>query len=207
MPTFTLQQWQRRFESSLPGWWVTQSEDVQRALLAGAGAVFERLHGQAKEHYDQTFLLLATGVYLDAHGEERNVERLPAEPDDVYRQRVRNIVNSSNYPAIKQIVDQLLINGESIIWEHQYGQFPCFNTESFLNRAEVFTDPKYNTFTIVVDNQIHDPYSFFDREYFLDREDAIGTTESEISLFERIVATVNKSKAFGVLYRLLERAA
>lgn len=207
MATFTLTQWQRRFEAALPGWWVTQSEQVQRALLAGAGAVFERLHGQAEEHFLQTFLLEAEGVYLDAHGEERNVERLPAEPDDVYRERVRNIVNSSNYPAIKSIVDSLLINGECTIWEHAYGQFICFDRESFMNRSEVYTDPKYNTFTIVVDNQIHDPYSFFDREYFLDREDAVGTMESELALFERIVATVNKSKAFGVLYRLLERAA
>ena len=209
MATFTLAQWQRRFEAALPGWWIAQTEEVQRALLAGAGAVFERLHQQAEEHYRMTLIGPggSEGVYLDSHGEERNVERLPSEPDDQYRERVRNIVNSSNYPAIKAIVDALLINGESTIWEHQWGQAVYLNSESFLNRSEVFTDIKYNTFTIVVDNQIHDPYSFFDREYFLNREDAVGTGESELALFERIVAAVNKSKAFGVLYRVLERAA
>lgn len=209
MPSLlTKEQWQRRFERSLPGWWVTQNEEIQRAILAGAGAVFERLNFQVSEHFRMTKIGPggAEGVYLDSHGEERNVERLPSEPDDVYRERIRNIINSSNCPALKAAVDALLINGESVFWEHNE-QAAYLNSESFLNRSELFSDIKYNSFSIVVDNQIHDPYSFMDREYFLDREDAMGTGESEIALFERIIAAVNKSKAFGILYRVLERDA
>lgn len=202
-------QWQRRAENQVPGWWFSQEPDVQRAVMAGIGAVFAAINFQAAEHYRMTKIGPggAEGLYLDAHGEERNVERLPSEPDDVYRERIRNIVNSSNYPAIKALVDALLVVGESTIWEHDYGQFLTCDRESFFNRSEVFTEIKYNTFTVVVDNQLHDPYSFFDREYFLNREDAVGTLTSSLAIFERIVEAVNKAKAYGVLYRFLERDA
>jgi hypothetical protein len=47
---------------------------------------------------------------------------------------------------------------------------------------------------------------FFSRESFFDREFLNGSNESLDSIFENIVETVNNNKAFGTVYRLIERA-
>jgi len=199
-------QWYEKLKGFVPKWWFEQ-EKLAPAIFQAMAAVYAEAELKIENNQKETFILQADGDYLDAHGDERTVPRLPSEADDFYRQRVRNIVNSSNYPDIKALVDSLLINGESTIREHAYGDIVCFSRESFYSRAEVLTDAWYNVFSIIVDNQLHEPYSFYSRENFLSREDFVGSTTSDIKIFEQIVEAVNKSKAIGVQYRLLERAA
>ncbi len=205
MAALTQQQYYEKLRAMVPPEFF-EKENINVAIFNGIAAVFARLHQDAEDHFKETMIKYpnATELFLDSHGEERNVERLSAEPDPVYSERVRNITNSSDVPAIKAIVDALLINGESTILENNEARIFA-SREQFYSRGDLFTEIFYNVFTIVVENQLHDPYSFTDREYFFSREDFLGATESDLAIFQQISAAVDKAKAFGVLYRILER--
>jgi hypothetical protein len=199
-------EWYEKLKGFVPKWWF-EKEETAPAIFQAMASVFADAERSIENNAKSTFILQSEAEVTDAHGDERNVERLPAEADPFYRERIRNIVNNSNYPTIKALVDSLLINGECVIREHFYGDMCFFSRENFMSRGEILTNSFYNVFSIIVDNQLHEPYSFLSRENFLSREDFYGSTSSDIKIFEQIVAAVNKSKAFGVLYRLLERAA
>jgi hypothetical protein len=200
----TKAQWYTTLVGWLPDWWTVSGED--EAVLWGMAAVLEKLEASMGEHAAQTFILQAETGYLDEHGGERNLSRLIGELNPAFADRIRNIVNTANRPALKALVDALLDVGESTIVE-DYESSTFFNTEDFMNRGEVLITAIYNAFSIIVDNQVHAPYSFFTREDFCDREDFIGTNESSLELFQQIVEAVNAAKALGTVYRLIERVA
>lgn len=198
------QQWYTTLVGWLPDWWVVSGED--EAILWGMAAVLEKLQASMQDHIAQTYIVGAETGYLDEHGLERNLLRLTGELNPPFADRIRNIVNTANCPAIKTLVDALLDVGEATITE-DYNAGSFFNTEDFLNRGELLIEAIYNAFSIIVDNQVHAPYSFFTREDFCDREDFIGTNESSLELFQQIVEAVNAAKALGTVYRLIERVA
>ena len=199
----TKQQWYDSFQSWLPQWWF-QSVENQEAILFGICAVLEKLDGSLQEHVEETFITMAEGGYLDEHGLERNLHRFTGELDPPFSDRIRNIVNSTNYVALKALVDALLDVGEATLIE-DYENTLFLNREAFYNRGYLLITDIYNAFSIIVDRQVHAPYSFYDREYFYTRENFIGTNESSLILFQNIVEAVNAAKAFGVVYRLIER--
>ncbi len=207
MAALTQQQYFEKLKAMVPDWYFL-NERLNVATFQGIAAVFARLHESAEEHFKETMIKTpnASELFLDAHGEERNVTRLPSEADPIYSERIRNITNLSDNPAIKSIVDALLVNGESIVRDG-FNSRLFLNRETFYNRGDIFSDIFYNVFTIIVENQLHEPYSFMNRENFLSREDFFGATESSLAIFEQIAAAVDKAKAFGVLYRILERQA
>jgi hypothetical protein len=200
----TKAQWQQTLRGWLPDWWTVSGEE--EAILWGMAAVLERIQGSLEEHRQETFIVRAGQGYLDEHGLERNLTRFLAEINPAFADRIRNITNTTNCPAIKDIVDALLDVGESMVTE-DFDNTLFFNQESFTNRGQLLITALYNVFSIVVDNQVHAPYSFYTREEFMVREDFIGTNESSFELFERIVEAVNRAKALGTLYRLIERVA
>jgi hypothetical protein len=197
-------QWYDRLKGWLPTWWFEQTQN-QEAVLMGMAAVLEKLELSLDSHYNETFITLAEGAYLDEHGSERNVLRNTGELDHPsYDYRIRNIVNTTNCPAIKAAVDALLQVGTcTIVEDWEGGAF--LNYEDFFNRGELVFDAIINTFSIIVDKQVHSPYSFYDREYFGSRENFLGTNESDLALFNLIIESVNRNKALGTLYRLIER--
>lgn len=199
----TKAQWVEAFNSWLPQWWFQEVEN-QEDVLYGIAAVLERLEVQLEEHIRETYILTADAGYLDEHGLERNLHRFLGEFDPSFANRIRNIVNSVNGPALKMLVDALLQVGEATLIE-DYNAHSFFNREYFLNRGVILIDEIYNAFSIVVDRQVHAPYSFLNREYFTDREDFMGTNESSFELFRNIVDAVNAAKALGIVYRLIER--
>lgn len=200
----TKAQWYTTLVGWLPSWWTVSGED--EAILWGVAAVLEKLEGSLGEHIAETYILQAALGYLDEHGLERNLSRLSSELNPAFADRIRNIVNTTNRPALKALVDALLDVGESTIVE-DYDAGTFFNTEDFMSRGELLITAIYNAFSIIVDNQVHAPYSFFTREDFCDREDFIGTNESSLELFQQIVEAVNAAKALGTVYRLIERVA
>lgn len=200
----TKAQWYTTLKGWLPDWWSISGED--EAILWGMAAVLEKLQASMGDHVAQTFIMQAEEGYLDEHGGERNLTRLAGEINTNFAERIRNIANTTNRPALKLLVDALLDVGEcTIVEDWENGTF--FNAEDFLNRGELLIDAIYNAFSIIVDNQVHAPYSFFTREDFCDREDFIGTNESSLELFQQIVEAVNTAKALGTVYRLIERVA
>ena len=107
-------------------------------------------------------------------GEERGKPRIDGELLSIYRKRVKEIVNRSNCPAIKSLVDDIIINGESLIVEHDnFGLF-YMNRSAYLNRGILPTELLYNAFTIFVPSQIPEPVTFLNRENFLNTEDLFG---------------------------------
>jgi len=198
----TKAQWYGKLQGWLPQWWFSQNPD--EAVLWGMAAVLEKLEGSLTEHQLETFILEAATGYLDEHGLERNLARFRGELNPPFAERIRNITNTTNVPAIKAIVDALLEIGEATIVE-DYEASVFYGREHFFNRGEILIVAIYNVFSIIVDNQLHAPYSFYERANFYVREDFHGAKESSLELFELIVEAVNRAKALGTLYRLVER--
>lgn len=195
--------WYQKLRGWVPQWWF-EVEENQEAIFQSIALVMAKLECELENHITETFICQAEGGYLDEHGLERNLARFTAELDNTFAQRIKNIANTTNCPSLKQLVDALLEVGESTIVEDwDAGIF--FDREGFYNRGLILLDPLYNAFSIIVDKQVHPPYSFFSREYFATREDFIGRQDSSEDLFNLIIETVNRSKALGTVYRLVER--
>ena len=197
------EKWYLKLRGWVPQWWFEEEEN-QVAVFYAMAMVLAKLECELENHIKETYICQAEGGYLDEHGLERNLTRFINELDTTFSQRIKNITNTTSCPTLKEIVDALLDVGESTIVEDwNVGLF--FNREGFYNRGDVLIDPLYNAFTIIVDKQVHAPYSFYSREYFATREDFIGQQESSEDLFNLIIETVNRSKALGTVYRLVER--
>lgn len=196
-------QWLEKIKALYPDWFF-EDEENQLAHLNGLAAVLAQIHTDLEAHRDETFINQANGTFIDAQGLERAVIRLYGEFDGQYRKRVQNMGNQSNKPAIKALVDLLLMVGECTILEDWEAANFC-NRRAFLNRDTILISEILNTFSVIVDKQLHDPYSFMGREYFCDREDYIGTWQSSQYVFDLITEAVGKAKALGTLYRVIER--
>jgi hypothetical protein len=199
----TQEEWYKKLRSWVPAWFF-EEEDVNVAKFQAMAALLASIEARAVEHQQETFIAQADQGYLDEHGLERNLTRGTLELDVAFSQRIRYITNSTSKPAIKRLVDALLSVGVCEISEDFEAGVYC-DREDFFSRGELFIDAIYNVFSIIVDKQVHTPYSFYDREYFCDREDFIGTQESSLELFQLIIEAVDKAKALGTLYRLIER--
>lgn len=178
---------------------------ISEAYFHGIAKVLNRIECQLDEHFTETFICNAVEGFLDEHGLERNITRTSGELDFQLSERIKNITNSTSCVEIQRIVDALLDVGTATILEDFDAELFFDREDAFYNRGDLLIDPIYNVFSIIVDKQVHEPYSFFDRENFYDREDFIGRQDSSLALFELIVEAVNRAKALGVLYRLVER--
>lgn len=196
-------EWYTKLRSWVPEWFFS-SVNYNEAQFQALAKVFAEIEVVCENHFIETFICQSHALFLDEHGLERNITRLQNEIDATLCARIANITNTVNCPALKALVDALLAVGESTIVD-DFDAARFYNRELFFNRGDILVDPIYNVFSIIVPNQKHAPFSFYDREYFYDREDFIGTNESSLALFQLIVETVNKSKALGTMYRLIER--
>jgi len=199
----TQAQWATTLKSWVPKWFF-EEENYNEAVFQGFAKVLASLEISVDEHLAQTFIIQAQNSYLDTHGDERRIDRREGELDNTYSPRIRSLANTTSIPTIEELVNALLDVGTCIIKE-DYDSQAFFNRDNYLNRGDLLFDYVKNTFSIIVDRQVHQPYSFLGREYFLDREAFFGTNESSLELFDIIVETVNRAKAFGCLYRLVER--
>lgn len=202
--SLTQEQWNQKLRSLVPSWVFERNQEASKIFNAAAKCLFV-MQRDASDHIKETFIDEGSSEYVALHGEERSVDRLPSESLGSYRERVKIIVNKSNIPAIKSIVDALLIRGESTIIEHteQTGNF--LNRNSFLDRNILDFQVLYNAFTIIIDYQIPEPTSFYNRESFLDREFLNGSSISSDTVFANVIKAVNEAKALGTVYRLIER--
>jgi len=195
--------WVEIWKSMVPNWYFEDSIH-QQAHVNGFAQMMTTLEKDMEDHVDETFITRAMLIFLDAHGAERSIPRLVGEFDSQYSIRVQNLGNQSNCPDLKKIIDLLLIAGETTISE-DFG-LGCFaDRDCFVNRGELLIDPIYNVFNVIVDKQIHAPYSFADREFFADRDDFVGMAESSDFVFQLILEQVNNNKALGTMYRIIER--
>lgn len=200
----TLIQWYEKIKSSVPLWFF-EEEIVQKAVLYGWARVFYELEQNIDAHILETFISTSTEDFLAEHGAERTIEKEIDESEARYRLRIRNITNKSNKTDMKALIDALLLIGECTLID-DFSNTLFASRETFVNRGFVLIENIENTFSILIDKQIHAPYAYASREYFSNREDFVSSIESNTAIFNLIINTVNRAKAFGTLYRLIERA-
>lgn len=205
MAAKTQAQWFSTLKSWVPEWFFTQDK-INTAIMQAVAKVLSECQADVENQQMQTFILKAGMPWLDLHGNERSVERMTGELDPQYalRVRVKSLLSQLSRPAILKIVNDLLIQGYATMREDFEGSIFCDRSE-FVNRGAIVIQPIENTYTILVDKQIRDPYSFVDREFFADREAFVSDSESSSYIFDLILSSVNENKAFGTLYRIIER--
>lgn len=200
----TKAEWLENLRSWVPRWFL-DSPAYQEATFSALAQILSDAQAEAEEQSSQTYLSDSEKPYLDLHGDERNTARLTNESDQLYRVRITNLTNKSNKPAIQAIVSDLLINGAASVLE-DFESDIYFGRSAYMNRAHLFIEKIKNAFSVVIDNQTHSPFSFFGREHFMDREDFAGTLEAPQELFDAILEAIKNVKAFGTLFRVVERA-
>jgi len=200
--------WYERLKAFVPGCIYGEDEgDETEAIFRGFAEVLNALDCMARDHVRETFICDSTGAFLNEHANERSIERTTREIDSSLAQRTKNITNSASCPDLKELVDSLLDVGESVFIEDDEDAV-FFNRENFYNRGDLLFIPILNAFSILVDRQVHEPFSFYNRnDIFYNREVFMGTNESSFELFQRIVQAVNTQKACGAAFRLIERIA
>lgn len=200
----TQAQWYRKLRGWVPTW-VFESERLQDAHFEALAKILETLQELVEDQRDQTFIDFADAPVLDLHGDERTTARLEDEPDGSYRERIRNLSNKVNKPDLKTIIDALLLIGEALIIE-DFANGVFLDREAFLNRGElILLSDIYNSFTVIIDMQEPQPFSYLDREYFINRDAYAIRLESSAAFFNAIVKAIDDNKALGTLYRVVER--
>lgn len=200
----TKAQWEKKLKSLVPSWVFETSDGNASAVFKGMAAVMEKAQTQYLDHIKETYIDEGSDKYVALHGLERSVERLEGETLESFRFRVKNIINKSNLPAIKELVDSMLINGQCVIIEH-HSPINFLNRGAYLNRLVIDFDVLFNAFTIMIDDQSPDPSSFASREFFLNQS-FMGAGVDNEEIFKNVIQAVNKNKAYGTVYRLIERA-
>ena len=197
------EQWFKKIKNLVPTW--VANDDGVVAILKSVSLAMSKQQEKLELKVSDTFIDTAQKEYVDLHAEERSVSEINGEGLSSYRNRVKKIVNKSNKEALKMIGDGLLIRCESTIIEN-YQVSNHLNRGSFLNRNIIDYETLYNAFTILIDYQVPEPTSFYNMCSFLDREFLQGSKSSSDSVFQNVIDAVNENKAYGVVYRLIERA-
>ena len=200
----TQEQWLEKIRSFVPNWYF-EDEENQIAHAYALAELMRRIELDIEDHVQQTYIGQSTGGNLNDHGDERTTDRITDEFDAQYRVRVQSLKNKSNCPDMKALIDQLLMVGEAEIREDFEGDL-FLDRGVYLSRGEVLISDIVNVFTVVVDEQKHEPYSFLNREYFLDRDEFVGTDVSSQYVFDLLKEALDKSKAEGTSYRIIERS-
>lgn len=197
-------QWFEKFQSWLPRW-VFSATTYTNAIFGGAAKSLESSDAAIENLISQTYIDDAVGEFLDLHGLDRNVSRYENESDLSYATRIKgsSLQSQCDKFALIALVNKVLIRGTCIIVEDAEADV-FISRNIYANRGSILLDKILNTFTVIVDRQIHEPYSFSDRENFMSF-DFIGQGESDLAIFTSILNIINSNKAFGTLYRIVER--
>jgi hypothetical protein len=198
------EQWYQKLRNWVPTWFF-ENEKYQVAYLQALAKVLSVSQQSVEDTQAETFIVQSSVPFLDLHGSERSTERLAGELDGSYKIRVQSLGNNVSRPALKRIVDSILQVGECTIVE-DYEGFAFLDRAIFIDRGELLVLAEiYNAFTIIIDNQRPEAMSYFDRANFLDRGDHITSLVTPDAVFNSIVQAVNDNKAYGFLYRVIER--
>lgn len=200
----TKAQWFAKFKSWLPQW-VFNETTYTNAIFGGIAKTLETSDEATKNLVDSTYIDKAVGEFLDLHAFDRNLERYQDESDLSFATRIKgsSLQSQCDKIALMALINKVLVRGKCVII-NDYESEVFVNRDIYANRGHILIEPIYNTFTVIVDKQVHEPFSFSDREAFVSF-DFVGQNESDLELFNSIINIINSNKAFGTLYRIVER--
>lgn len=178
----TKEEWFHKLKSNIQSW--VLKEPRADAVFRGIAAALSQIDSDFDDHLNQTYIDLAEREFVAMHGEERSVAEIQGETLLSFRERVKRVTAQSNFPELKAVVDSFLTNGESFFIEHSHDTGSFMSVGMCLNRDLFDFTVLYNAFTIIVPKQYGE--------------------DSDL-IFENIVRAINKNKAAGVVYRIIER--
>ena len=76
----TKEQWYNQLKSLYPKWFFEITEN-QKAHLQGFAGILAQVHSDFEDHFAESMITTANGDFLDMHGAERSIDRLPNEFD------------------------------------------------------------------------------------------------------------------------------
>lgn len=199
----TQTQWYDKLKGWVPEWYF-ETVQYQSAHFMALAKLFSDMETVLESAVSGTFIMQSDTPEIEHHGYERSTDRLEDEELASYRIRVQSLTNQVYKAALKLLIDALLDRGECEIRE-DFQDLAFYNRSYFFGRDEFFTEQHYNSFTIVVEPQAPEAFSFFSRGYYTGRSNYMGNKEAVSNVYARIVEAVNKAKAFGILYRIVER--
>jgi hypothetical protein len=173
--------WYARLQTWLPTWFFANQQH-QDAVLTGVAETLAEGGSEVDSLIGETFITRA-GQFLSTHGDERGVYKKSTESDDQFRLRVQRASSASNL-GIEDIRATVaaMINGGTSYWVHPDYECGSFCDRSyFCNRRDVVFDVVTPGFTVFVDNQANP------------------------SLLQLIADAIREQKAFGVVFRFIER--
>ncbi len=177
----TQEQWFARLKTWVPKWFLVDEVHNIAILQALAKLLAERMT-EVEGLVTETFIQQASASWLALHGKDRNVFQAPGEDLEAFRLRVRNSNTASKitFANIEDLVESMVVTGSWWVKEDFRGSIFCARGDYFSRSAIIFTSV-VNGFTIYVDNQ------------------------GDMGVINAIAGGVNAIKAFGCLYRLVER--
>lgn len=201
---FSRSQWLNRLKSWVPRWLFNETK-YSDAVYESIAQELSSVQSRTSESIDSTYIDKAIGSYLDLIGSDRAVSRRLGEDDLTYAARIKTTRTKSDCDKISlmNLINSVLINGTCVILDDFESEI-YLNRDSYLNRGFIFSEKVVNGFTVIVEKQIHDPYSFLNRENFINF-DYIGQNESDLRVFEVLIDIINSNKAFGTMFRIVER--
>jgi hypothetical protein len=200
----TQDQWYEKLKGFVPAWWFTQAKYAP-AVFQGIAAMFAALQVDADDQFAATFLEQSGAPVLDVMGSERSVTRLTSETNASYAARIQRITSHTDLPAIKAAIDALLVNGTCTIAESPLDN-PYIHRNAYCGRDNYLTEMRQNFFWILLPSQtqVHTPYDFCARSVYAARGNYVGTQGTTSPVYDSIIALVNRMKAFGVMYGIVE---
>lgn len=206
MAARTTDEWYEHIATFIPGWQLSEDVHFNRAAIRSMAGLFARLEQDADDHFDQTFIMKATGAILALHGAEVGKDPIPGETQAAYRLRIQRVRNSSDKASILAAVNALLPVGPAVIVEAQKDA-PYCSRGVFCSRGTRLMSFPRNFFLIIVPSQGHTPWSSLNRDAYANRGSYVGTLVPISQAYTNIIAAVNEMKAFGVLYGIVEKSA
>ena len=197
--------WYEKMIALIPSWVVRDPDGKMAAMFKAAAELFSSMQTVLTEHLRETFIDSAEGDFLSLIGDGRGRPRTENEPDTVYRARIRSVTNLSTCDEIKKIVDPFLITGESDVSESSpvfFDGTTFIGFNFFLNSAD-----EENIFNVIVPKQITPLGFFYDTNSFYDDNIFYSSVDAPDYIFDNIKITVENEKAYGTMWRFIERRA
>ena len=194
--------WVNKLYSIVPKWFINSGKHTN-SVVYGMAAMLDALQNDVKETVDQTFISKAVGEYLDWHGSERGVERIEGESDKAYRARIISFADSSNLAAIKRIIDSVLLEGSSLVYDTTDARLGLYcDRKNYLGSNSLLRyGPTVNCFTVIIPEQRPKVSSFFGSSFF--NEPSYFSHASNVKdILDGLINLVNESKAVGVTWEM-----